>query len=85
MRITKTIDQVNQLKSSRIKANEGCYVCPNCGNTKIANSFYINSDSDSIIKLTSYVVKESLFKYKSGTIDHYKCRKCGVEWESEIY
>ena len=84
MKITKTINDINKTENARIKANEGCYVCPECGNTKISK-FGILEDDDSIIKMSFYVTKESLFKYKSGSIDQYICQRCGTEWESEIY
>lgn len=85
MRITRTPDDIKKALAARKRANKGCYVCPYCGNNKVVDAFDVEHREDAIIRMTFHTVKESLFHYKSGSIDTYKCMKCGSTWESEIY
>ena len=87
MIITKTKQNIINRENKRIKANIGCNVCPGCGNTNIVNVWeqLSTGNKDCIVKMTFRCVKEGLFTYKSGSVDRYECKKCGTEWESEIY
>lgn len=89
MRITKTSKECRNEYYVREKANEGCYVCPGCGNTKVMNLFDVVSENvpreECITRMTFRTERSTLFTFKSGSIDKYSCGRCGTEWESEIY
>lgn len=87
MKIIKTPNDIKRYELSKEKANIGCHVCPTCGNTNIVDLFtHIVSPSDTdIVKMTFGCTKERFFTYKTGHIDKYECKKCGTEWESEMY
>lgn len=56
------------------KAIEGCDKCPECG-VKL-KLLYIP---------TCHYKTKGLFKTVVYQINHYKCKECGCEWESEPF
>ena len=85
MKIIKTSDDAIKEKAARAKANEGCSICPCCGNSKLVKPFEKPlsqiEQNDGIVMYT-YGAEDF---WKIGKIDSYTCNKCGAQWESEIY
>lgn len=86
MKIVKTAKKHKGYNLQKQKANEGCMICPCCGETKTVD-YYINKGKG--IKGISggiYSTQTSgLFNTKVLRVDHYVCNTCGAEWESEPY
>lgn len=90
MKITKNPNIKTKEETRREKANEGCYVCPVCGESELLDndmsffqdtyrlyqSGYRPHPQNGISSFTIY----NLFK---SSRDKYKCYTCGAEWESE--
>lgn len=79
---------IKQSKKERkdiiVKANEGCDVCPCCGESKKYIEYLRQGIvNKGISKLPRNFRKYSLFK--TEVADHYECKTCGAEWRSEYY
>lgn len=88
MKITRTADDVQARNERRRKANEGCGVCPCCGETK--NHFYYKCrniwDRRGIdYGLTAKRWTKGIFIKRHMRIDVYHCGTCGADWESNPY
>ena len=86
MKITKHADRVKYLKEVKEKANEGCNVCPCCGETR---TFWECCKTPGKSQGVSYgycVTWVTLFpRCKAWRKDCYSCDTCGAEWESDKY
>ena len=94
MKITKTDKEVSNSELRKSIANQGCNICPCCGETKTT---YDYMDEEGIPKfllgglskgIDSTFCKnycKGFFNMKYMQIDCYKCYTCGAEWESEPY
>lgn len=88
MKITKTSQEVNIFLAQRELANIGCETCPCCGENistwdAIKNNLYPHRGITSIA--VRRPVKGSWFSTEYKTVDVYSCRRCGAEWESDLY
>lgn len=85
MVITKTQKAVNTENVARTKANVGCNICPNCGeSTDIFDYIGTGVMNKGIMSLGSDYRCKGFFS-KAYHVDMYKCCTCGVEWESDPY
>lgn len=74
MKIIRTAEDVRAKSDAREKANEGCGVCPCCGNAVERPRYnYLQ------------VMPTGRFRTATMQIDNYSCPECGAEWESEPY
>ncbi len=78
MKITKSINEIETLKSNYKIANKGCKKCPNCGHKNKFPSMI----SKTWFEGTGFL---GFGKGKSMKINCYMCDKCGTEWESDAY
>lgn len=94
MKITKTDKEVSNSNLRKSIANQGCDVCPCCGETKTCEdytdeegvmSFLLNGYPKGISYFTCKNYCKGFFKMKYMQIDCYVCYTCGAEWESEPY
>lgn len=92
MKIVKTASETPAEIMKREKANEGCSICPCCGE---------DMDSLEAIKgghglkrvITPRIVEVSKkegwfsqeYKLEYKLVKKYHCSKCGTEWESDPY
>lgn len=70
MKITSNKEDVELLKQQIKKANEGCTVCPVCGekvNIEVSSEYIPNAWGESL------------------HFNFYYCKKCYSEWSSEKY
>ena len=76
--LKKSKNDYTDFEKKRMKANKGCNICPNCGETR---AFYFEgSDIKGIAK--GYIIyHDQLACYT----DVYTCFTCGCEWESDPY
>lgn len=84
MKITKTSEYANRLKSAKAKANKGCLTCPCCGENKFTTEYSVFEDKGILAGLQRSWV-EGLFRTKNMCCDVYHCCTCGAEWESDPY
>ena len=86
MKITKTNKDVNNSNIRKKIANQGCYICPCCGETKSFHDYVTESGIfKGILDVTCRNYCKGFFKMKYMQVDCYKCETCGAEWESEPY
>ena len=87
MKITKTPEQIKREQAIRDKANEGCHVCPCCGESKTDIEYAMNEHryDKGISVSTAEEWEERFFNLRVHKIDQYRCKTCGAEWESEPY
>lgn len=88
MKVTKTRAQAEAEAAERAKANEGCNICPECGEDWHSKELYMEAPPrcDEGIELSytrTYVSMERGRRY--WAVDCYRCKTCGAEWESEPY
>ena len=69
MKITLTKQQIEENKTRRDKANEGCNRCPCCG-----SYVHMLPVQETIIGI-----------FHVYRIDKYWCSNCGAEWQSDKY
>lgn len=85
MKIRKPSNQVNHEKTLRAIANQGCDVCPNCGEKR---PFNINWETMQPYGIAGGVIENfstGFFNLKIWQKDIYTCYTCGTEYESEPY
>lgn len=87
MRVTKSIEQVNAEKMTKERANAGCNVCPNCGETKEDWEYIVDEGNctKGISMLGHRTQIRGIIFTQTYHIDCYQCGTCGVKWESEPY
>lgn len=86
MKITKSMWQSNESEIRRLKANEGCDVCPCCGEVLSTFEYIKRGKMDKGILTGLYKsYSKGIFKMKYMRIDCYHCLTCDTEWESEPY
>ena len=88
MKVTKTAEQAIVLENQRKAANRGCNVCPCCHETMSSSEAILagHGVSRGISSITSYRKSDrGLFSSEYKSIDLYRCRRCGAEWESDLY
>lgn len=78
-------DKLEELEQLRAKANEGCSVCPICGETHAYNSERINGLHKQTGLLKQFHSREVLEWFTWKKVDYYFCYTCGSEWTSEPY
>lgn len=86
MRVTKFSDLRSICKPSRDVANQGCNVCPCCGEVKTIFEWFEAGESEKGIM--GGIQKEYSGSTTDGEhiyIDAYLCYTCGTEWESDPY
>lgn len=89
MKVTKTASAAASERMARKVAEQGCNVCPCCGETR--------SWVD-VVKAKGDPLSQGIFDYplhgyvKTGflrgaymTVTNYECHTCGARWESEPY
>lgn len=74
----------------RKKANRGCYVCPYCGNdneiVKLEDYSRIRSkEKNNLCDCITVATYGATSFLKKGQVDLYTCKKCGTQWQSNIY
>lgn len=86
MKVTKTADNANKKIQDKEKANDGCNVCPCCGENK-GRFYYFKKgyNTKGIISGCCRTWAEGFFKLRNYQVDCYKCYTCGAEWESDKY
>ena len=86
MKITKTRAQAQEEAAERAKANEGCDICPECGETWPAAELYMEAPPrrNQGIEGPSQRTFPRMARGYWG-VDCYRCKTCGAEWESEPY
>lgn len=84
MRIIKSREDVERLEYNKKIANEGCELCPDCGENK---SFRVTKKGriKGIREMSPHVWMEGFFKIRYMRRDRYYCHTCGCQWESEPY
>ena len=88
MKITRKANDVRAQKERQQKANEGCLVCPCCGEEHTRAYYQVKNiwDRRGIdYGLTERHWAKGLFKQRHMKVDCYSCGTCGAEWESEAY
>ena len=86
MKITKTNIEFNNQQMQRKIANEGCNVCPCCGENKDYSDYLEKGISNKgIIGPMQFTDATGFFNIKIIHYDKYECLTCGAEWESEPY
>lgn len=92
MKITYSGKQKKQdemeFELQRAKANEGCNVCPECGETREYREKWFSSKKYGIKKapFPKYVhLTSAISDAICGATDTYHCYSCGCEYESELY
>lgn len=83
MKITRTPRDIEEKELERQKANEGCDICPCCGEDK-SWDFSLEKGETGIYHSTDTRLKGGFFS-RYYTVDMYECSKCGTKWESEPY
>lgn len=84
MKIIKTHSDANKFISAKAKANEGCLICPCCGESKFTTEYSMSENKGILAGLQRSWV-EGLFHMKNMCCDVYHCYTCGAEWESDPY
>ena len=90
MKITNDPRDDGSLEYRRLIANEGCNICPICGEMEPfhivdKNEYGIGNPKGIMSSLYSIHYTEGLFKIKHMAVDCYSCFTCGARWESEPY
>lgn len=86
MKITRTKQQIDAAKMRKEIANNGCDVCPCCGETKSIRDYMDKRIFFKGIKhSTPYCIDKGFIRIKQFYIDRYECLTCGAKWESEPY
>ena len=86
MKITKTDKDASRLAAKKAAANEGCDVCPCCGeNRKMSECISAGSKKQGIDHCGVTVWTTGLIFTKNMAKDRYCCLSCGAEWESDAY
>lgn len=84
MKITKSKEEIDRLAANRKKANEGCNVCPGCGEDKPWR-LTKKGNIKGIVTGRPRYWEQGFFKPKHIKVDRYHCATCGCDWESEPY
>lgn len=97
MKIIKSSKHISRERDEYNKAHEGCFKCPECGNTKFYESACLNKPKDAVVASRMLTLDRrinthdtmpgdsSSYRTTLGYIDRYICRKCGCAWESEPF
>ena len=86
MKITRTNKDDMRSTIRREKANQGCDICPCCGESKTYFDYLEEHvEGKGIIDDSRKVFTKGLFKKKIMQIDCYTCHSCGAEWQSDPY
>ncbi len=88
MKITKTANEAITEMMKRQTANQGCNICPCCGETMdileaIKNGYALKRGI--ISHIVEVPKKNRWFSQKYELVEKYHCNKCGAEWESDPY
>lgn len=86
MKITKTLKTTISFDTMKAIANDGCNVCPCCGEAKSWVDYTKEGILEKgVMKGTCKTWVEGIFHMRNMKCDCYKCYSCGAEWESEPY
>lgn len=87
MKITKMgvdLEIIAQMKEAERIAKLGCDKCPCCGEDKTFDYYWEHGVHNKGIKSTG-ASREKRKDKKLYEVEHYKCKNCEAEWESEPY
>lgn len=87
MKITKSLKEAASFSAMKAAANDGCNVCPCCGEAKSWSDYMKEGILNKGI-MAGFINKtwvEGVFRMRNMKCDCYKCYSCGAEWESEPY
>ena len=86
MQVTKTRAQAQAEAAERAKANEGCNICPECGEDWPVSELYMETPprtTQGIEQCHTRTFVRMIGGY--WAVDCFRCRTCGAEWEGEPY
>lgn len=68
-------------------ADEGCSVCPNCGENKSADDYFYDSglSNRGIFSSTTEEWEDNAEKVRRIRKDHFYCLTCKARWEGKPY